>query len=257
MSDLSTSTRALLDAAKADGPSKLAKAKIWGGVAATTAAAAGGGAAAGSVAAFGSGKLLMFGALFGSAVTVGLAMALMHVGPMSPEITEPRADMQLATPRPVRDPAAPAQPIRAGGPQDDLTVEQDDAPVATPVGNANAGANAAPKAAPAVVVNPAQGAAASKAKAATAKAARTAAEKDDLLERESLLVSEARGALVRGDARAALSAVHAAQALDSHALDPEELSLEARALRAMGSTDAADAVESRLRTRYPDHALAR
>ncbi len=234
--EVSTRTRALLDAAKSDAPSQLAKAKIWGGVAATTAAAAGVGASAGSVAAMGSGKLMVVGALFGSAVTVGLAMALMHVGPLAPASEGARLRAQshaeVAPPRP----AAPAAPAPAApDPAAVQTIDLDDAP-----------------AAPTTAATPAR--AIRKPRAARSPAA---VDRDELLEREGFLVSEARGALVRGDAKGALSAVHAAQALDSHALDPEELALEARALRAQGSAAAAAEVEARLRARYPDHALAR
>ena len=84
-----------------------------------------------------------------------------------------------------------------------------------------------------------------------------AADRRDSLEREAELVAEARGAVVRGQPEAALSAIHAAQALPGHALEPEELSLEVRALRAMGELDAANAADAKLRARFPDHALAR
>jgi hypothetical protein len=80
---------------------------------------------------------------------------------------------------------------------------------------------------------------------------------DDTLAREAELVAEARGAVVRGQPAAALSAIHAAQALPGHALEPEELSLEVRALRALGQLDAANAADARLRMQYPDNALAR
>jgi hypothetical protein len=81
--------------------------------------------------------------------------------------------------------------------------------------------------------------------------------RSDSLDREATLVAEARGALVRGEPQAALSAVHAAQALAAHGLQPEELSVESRALRALGRTQEASAVEEKLRTRFPDNALGR
>ncbi len=276
--DLSTGTRALLAAAKADAPSKLAKAKIWGGVAATTAAAAGAGAGAGSVAALGLGvghgtaKLVVAGALFGSAVTVGLAMALMHVGPLAPSPADSHAATQLAA-QPAHTPAAPVQPVGAAARDDGA---RDDSPAVAPV-PATAPASPALPTAPAAnaplpsvvarTVSPdapapaAPTALAAKPRILSSRSALAASpsklDRDDLLERESRLVAEARGALVRGDARASLAAVRAAQAIDSHALAPEELSLEARALRALGNEDGAAAAEAKLRTRYPDHALAR
>jgi hypothetical protein len=45
--------------------------------------------------------------------------------------------------------------------------------------------------------------------------------------------------------------------LATRALEPEELGLEARALRALGRADEAAAAELRLKNRFPDHALAR
>jgi hypothetical protein len=80
---------------------------------------------------------------------------------------------------------------------------------------------------------------------------------DDALERETLLVAEARGALMRGNPNGSLSAVRAARAQTSHALEPEEMSLEAKALRALGRPADAAVVEAQLRARFPDHALAR
>jgi hypothetical protein len=80
---------------------------------------------------------------------------------------------------------------------------------------------------------------------------------EDSLAREAQLVAEARGAVMRGQPDVALSAIRAAQALPGHALEPEELSLEVRALRAMGDLDAANAADARLRAKFPDNALAR
>jgi hypothetical protein len=51
--------------------------------------------------------------------------------------------------------------------------------------------------------------------------------------------------------------VQATHKLRSRSLEPEELGLEARALRALGRADDAAAAELVLRRRYPDHALAR
>jgi hypothetical protein len=51
--------------------------------------------------------------------------------------------------------------------------------------------------------------------------------------------------------------VRAARRLPSHQLEPEELSIEAQALRALGQSDAARAVDGTLKSQFPDHALAR
>jgi hypothetical protein len=78
----------------------------------------------------------------------------------------------------------------------------------------------------------------------------------DLAE-EARLLTAARSALVAGDAARALSLVQATRKLGARALEPEELGLEARALRALGRADDAAATELVLRRRYPESALAR
>jgi hypothetical protein len=78
----------------------------------------------------------------------------------------------------------------------------------------------------------------------------------DLAE-EARLVTAARTALVAGDAAHALVLVQATRKLGARALEPEELGLEARALRALGRADDAAATELVLRRRYPESALAR
>jgi len=78
----------------------------------------------------------------------------------------------------------------------------------------------------------------------------------DLAE-EARLVTAARTALVAGEAARALLLVQATRKLGARALEPEELGLEARALRALGRADDAAATELVLRRRYPESALAR
>ncbi len=78
----------------------------------------------------------------------------------------------------------------------------------------------------------------------------------DLAE-EAHTVTEARHALVAGDAAGSLQLVYRTRTWSVRALEPEELGLEARALRALGRTDEASVVEASLRRRFPEHALAR
>jgi hypothetical protein len=78
-----------------------------------------------------------------------------------------------------------------------------------------------------------------------------------MLDREALLVAEARSALVRGQPQTALHAIRVARSIPGHRLGPEELSVEAQALRALGRGDDARAVDGLLRKRFPDSALAR
>ena len=230
--NLSSSTRALMRAAKADGPSAAARAKIWSGVAGTTVAAGAAGLASGPSLATGaasaSGKLMAVGALFGSAVTVGLAMMMVHLVPASPSPVA-RANSH-ESPVSFADPAVPTdRPLPAVEPLA-RSVEAEsakDVPLPSP---------APPKAPP---------------------VASTRIAPEDPLLRESQLVAEARSALVRGDALAALTSVHAARRLSSRALEPEELSIESHALRSLGREDEAMAVDLTLRSRFPEHALAR
>ncbi|MGH7281885.1 MAG: hypothetical protein ACRELY_10205, partial [Polyangiaceae bacterium] len=74
---------------------------------------------------------------------------------------------------------------------------------------------------------------------------------DDMLARELALFAEARRELLTGDATAALKSVRAARSLEARQLEPEEMSLEARALRQLGRDSEAQRVESQLRTMYP------
>lgn len=91
---------------------------------------------------------------------------------------------------------------------------------------------------------------------AGAKAGANAAGDSDLAE-EARLLTAARTALMSGDAATALALVQATRKLSARSLEPEELGLEVRALRALGRADDAAATELVLRRRYPDHALAR
>ncbi len=73
---------------------------------------------------------------------------------------------------------------------------------------------------------------------------------------EARLLTAARKALLDGDPGGCLALVHATRKLGARALEPEELNVEARALRALGRIDDAVATELVLRRRYPDSVLA-
>ncbi|HEY2510733.1 MAG TPA: hypothetical protein VGI39_07750 [Polyangiaceae bacterium] len=220
MSELSSSTKELLRAARTDGPAAAARAKIWSGVGAGGVGAAGAiGAAKGLGAASGGvGKLLAMGALFGGTVTVGIAAMLLHVGPtLRPETNVGvQADSDMAAIAPAARttvtldaPARPAPPPAYGAPK-----------------HAAGGRSAAGL-------------------------------MEDALTREAGLVATARNLVMRGDPQGALGVLHTARTLPSHALEPEELSLEARALRALHQDAEAAAAEESLKVRFPDSALAR
>jgi hypothetical protein len=86
---------------------------------------------------------------------------------------------------------------------------------------------------------------------------RRAGREDDALGREAALVAEASSAVRRGDAEAALATLDAARRIGSLRMEPEELSIRARALRRLGRESEATETEVALRTKYPDHFLAR
>ncbi len=80
---------------------------------------------------------------------------------------------------------------------------------------------------------------------------------EDPLVREARLVAEARGALLRGDPSQALNILKVARSTPNPGMEPEELALQARALRELGSKAEADAVEKDLARRFPENSLSR
>jgi hypothetical protein len=255
--DLSPATRALLRAARDEAPSADARAKVWstvantlGGVAGACAAGAAGRASSPPgvlvPGATSASKMLALGTLLGGAVTVGLAAILLRINPV-PETgaTSPAATAVFAGSG-TKIPGIPA-------------------PLSAPVLAQAAGPVEAPflpsfAAAPDFVVSwPLQVPLAPTLSAARATPVRRSARLHpaaDTLAREASLVARAHAALVGGDAHAALITVRAARALPSHALRPEELSIEAQALRALGRDDQAREVDATLKKQFPESALA-
>jgi trimeric autotransporter adhesin len=305
MSNLSPSTLALLRAAKNDAPSKESRTAIWGGVTSglvthtplhitpqatsaagpSTAPIAGTGAsAAPQVAAAAKGGLLVgasftgmkgafIGALFGSAISIGVATFMMRA-------------------KPAEIPHAPLSTQAAAQVSDSARSNTASSPTSA---NANAntnaqaidlgGSNALPMTASAsksgsTVNSAGSSVSGSDSKSSTSTTSTINAKSmtdetqslhskkststptstlspDDLLSREVSLVTEARRDLLVGDAASALKAARAARALEARQLEPEEMSLEARSLRALGRDAEATKVESQLRTMYPDQTLGR
>ncbi len=251
MSDLSSETRTLLRAARDDRPNAGSREAMWRGVQAAAAAPAALATAKGL-----SGKLVL-GTLLGGVVTVGLAGALLALRPAAPGASvapEPIARRGVAERLPR---ATVAMEARAQG----------------DVARARGGAAAGPgggEVARAVGVGTASGAGAGVVHASRASAriadtprasgggqaaAAQGAGPGDELAREARLVSEARGALLRGDPDRALTLLGVIDALPKRKLEPEELTLRARALRAVGRADEARAAENALIRRYPDQIL--
>ena len=194
-------------------------------------AAAGAKITAGSVGTALSLKLLVLGAALGAALTVLAVLVTMGLADPGVPVVRDAAVREART----HDVAAGASPASSGK----RTRDPDDA--------AGVAARAAPRLAvedgtprplvssPSPVVENAP---------------------SDLAE-EARLLTAARNALVAGDAPRALLLVQATRRLGARSLEPEELGLEARALRALGRADDAAATELVLKRRYPESALAR
>lgn len=250
---LSSATRTLLRAAKADAPNAVARAKVWSSVAGAVGGAAGAAGAAGSASAApgalltggaGASKMLALGTLLGGTVTVGLAAMLLRIGPAPSE-----------TPRPA---SAPMAALAAASPP----AARPDPPVflplvAPPTVPVVAAVPSATSVSVSAALSPHPAAPASIGGVPISRATVPTPPPEDGLAREASLVVAAREALERGDPQAALRAIHAARMLPSHQLGPEELAVEARALRALGRDDQARDVDSTLKKRFPESALAR
>jgi hypothetical protein len=192
---------------------------------ATSSAPAATSAAAASGTAFGV-KLLAVGAALGTLCTaLGVLVAVTFVAPAAqPTITRSASHVAPSTKAPGAKLAQPEARKR-----DTSNLEASARNEASASANVAPNANAVPS-----VANPA----------------------GDLAE-EARLVTAARASLMAGDAARALSLVQSTRKLGSRSLEPEELGLEARALRALGRADEAAMTELVLRRRYPEHALAR
>ncbi len=224
---LSPEARALLRAAKSDSLPSTARAAIWHGVEQAAVplvpTAAPPLPVAAAVAPAVTMKAAFVGAILGSVLSAGITLALLS--PVHTRATE--AEHLVAAP-PAAAPVL-AQPVSPVSPA--TTPELAAAPAGDPI---------APKAA----------------SVAHSEKAHVASGQDSL-SREVALVAEARGELLRGDASRALATIRVARSLKVRQLEPEELALEVRALRALDRTEEADRVDAKLRADFPEHALAR
>jgi hypothetical protein len=236
--------KSLLESARNEAPSAAAKAKVWSGVAAsfavggaTTGAVASiapPAAAGGGLATLASAKMLLIGALLGSAVTLGIAATTLFGR------SEPLASL---SPTMAIAPVA----LRAANETSLLS-----APL--PPNADSKGADAPPvEATPPLHVRPTPSTAraTSTAFAAAPTAARSGTKPSsadtppgsdvgaDALMQEASWVAEARNCIRRGDPSAALTAIREARALPSHQLAPEESALEAQAIHAIARASTA------------------
>jgi len=240
---LSISTRDLLQQAKLDAPSSAAREAMWTGIetqaaastVAATAAEPGKVIAAKGLGVFSS--KLIAGIALGASVAIGAAVAVLVTNHMS---RSSDADVEVSRTREMREigplvvmPRLPAviqgHAVTADPKDDDITIE------ATPDK-----AEKTDKAAPTVA----------------APVAAPALSESDRLAREARTVSEARGALRRGEPEAALRIVRAERRKKGARLIPEELNVEIQALRAMGDEVGARNAEAELTGKYPEQSLA-
>ena len=262
---LSPATRALLRAARAYAPSDAARAKVWSAVASTAGAAAAGagGTASTPPGVLGSGaasasKMIALGTLLGGTVTVGLATLLLRLGavPDNPPPSPPAVAVFAAAPAGTG--ARTTVPVTLVEPPSPAVVDltADPVPAGPPVfpSSATAARGGLTSGSPPVLLPRTATAAAATPPPHGAASSRLP---DDALAQEASLVARAHAALVGGDPRSALRAVGAARRVPSHVLGPEELSIEAQALRALGRDDQAKNVDSTLRRLFPESALAR
>jgi hypothetical protein len=228
------STADLFAAAREDAPSSLVRNEVWGRIAEATAVpatAAGAGAVVKtstslSIAPAAGSKVLALSAALGAA---GAAVTVVALG-LAPGFFEASFSADRALQGPRRAPTTLTTGPAAGARR--AEAEPRGRAPATPT--AMAPAPAAPALTPIDELDEASS-----------------------LAEEARLVTEARQRLVSEDAAPALALLRRTHNLPVRALEPEELALESRALRALGRTDEALATELTLRRRFPSHALAR
>jgi len=280
-------TRSLIESARLDRPSDASKSRIWDQVALapqlslvaqsathsvpppalTGASTSGGGGAGGSAVSllgsagavvgggFSAGKLLVAGALVGSVMTVGLGLFLLR-GASQGGLTRESTIQQSRGPRePGREhvPVEPRMEKTSTGP---MPVDETRDHLGQPAGLAEVTPTRTASTPATHVDSPTVRL---PSKLARPKSVIAGADIDgqDALTREVALVSEARTELLKGRASAAIELLDASGRNGSHSLEPEALSLRARALRSLGREEEAVRVEESLKARFPEHFLAR
>ena len=268
-SNLSPSTRALLDAAKHDGPSREKRAAMWtgitGGLVTQTPpqikpqnSGASGSTAAATKGAFWAGasmKGAFIGALFGSAISIGVATFMLRAK-NEPAAPPPAPAAQLAVvPSPNANVGANAnanitQNTQASNATTSIELPATNDTNAQSTGN-SAGSTASQNSQGATDSRSTVASKSSHASRAAKKEPLSSEALDDMLSRETALVADARRELLTGDPEGALKSVRAARSLEARQFEPEEMSLQARALRQLGRDAEAERVEAQLRTMYP------
>jgi hypothetical protein len=240
--------------------SAAARAKVWGGVSSAVGEAAAAAAAGGGATSVVSAKMLVLGTLLGGAVTVGIGAAVVfaHGAPSGPNGRTGLSALAALTGSPAPAPAQEVAPVawvpasdrddRSGEPLDLRRVLRarvvEVAPGAAPIDQPPKTTTAA------AITNDTPG---------RARAGRSphGGSHDDALAHEASIVAAARASLAKGDPLTALQLIRSLRPLRDRQLVPEELAVEAQALRALGLTDDAIAVDTTLRVTFPDSVLER
>jgi hypothetical protein len=236
----SSNLDSLFAAARNDAPSSAVQDDVWLRIASQTAPAAA--AAAGTTAvvaktAAGT-KLLAIGAAIGATGAAIAVLAITDISSRTSSAGIPTANVARHVPAGV---GPNGQSVRLADPMPRARAE---APSSSPP-SGSANKHTSPGA------HPADGEASSLGTSAWG------VDDASVLAEEARLVTEARSALLRGEAERALTLVRSTRRLPVRALEPEELGLEARALRALGRSDEALAAELRLKSKFPNHSLSR
>lgn len=225
-------TRDLFEAAKVDGPSDGARDAMWASIQSATVGGVGS-VAAMKATGVASSKLAL-GIALGATLTVGIAATVIA-------LTRPSTMM------------SPRASDRAGfhdlGPRalEHVTRNVDAPPPVMVTGRAVV--QQAPQMSVDLDQKPA-------AQAQATRTGTTTMSEHDRLAREARMVSEARGALHRGEPETALRIVRAARAQAGARMIPEELTVEAQALRAMGDEAGAQRAEADLAGKFPEQAIS-
>lgn len=262
--NLSPSTKALLQAAKGDRPSTERRAAMWTGItgglvthtplhvtpqgAPPPTAAPAAAATKGALFAGASMKGAFIGALFGSAISIGVATFMLRSKPA--EQTPPPAVVTTVAQPSAMQPA-PAQPNDVAATANAQIAPSNLELAATP-NDARSTENSAVSSRANASQPVAHGTSSAKSTHAKKDTSSSSLDSpDDMLMREVALVADARRQLLTGDPASALKSVRAARSLEARQMEPEEMGLEAKALRALGRDAEADKVESQLRSMYP------
>ena len=297
MSNLSPSTLALLRAAKNDAPSKQSRNAIWGGVTSglvthtplhiTPQAGAGPatapiGASAAPAALAGKGVLAsaagltgmkgaFVGALFGSAISIGVATFMLRAKPAD----VPRAPLSAQASTQVGDASksingstsAPSNTNASTTDVQELDTLLPSGPATTKSGSSqNSGTSAIASGSHDKSSSMQASASNGNAKSLSDETQSLHSKKsssttdsialdDDTLTRETSLVADAHRAEHHNDFAGALKAVRTARSLEKRQFEPEEMAIEARALHGLGRDDEAAKIESKLRSMYPNQSL--